>query len=63
MAKMPYKVMGGKLCVRIEDMDLFRDIIGILKSVALTDDTVLPRLAEIMSKHDAEHEYLVKEDS
>lgn len=63
MAKIPCKVKDGKLCVRIEDTDLFRDIIGLLKSVALTDDTVLPRLAEIMSKHDAEHEYLVREDS
>lgn len=62
MAKMPYDIKDGKISVRIEDTDLFHDIIGLLESVALTNDTVLPRLAEIMPKHDTRYEYSICEE-
>jgi len=62
MAKMPCNIVNGGISVRIEDTDLFRDIVELLKDAAEKDTTILPRLAKIMSKHSTEYVYSVRGD-
>lgn len=62
MATIPYKIEYGKICVSVKDTGLFQDIIELLKDAAENDETILPRLAEIMSKHSTEYDYSVESE-
>lgn len=60
IAKLPDWIKGGK--IDITGLDLFHEIIDLLKEVAEKDPSINYKLAEIMTKYNTEYEYTVKEE-
>lgn len=50
-----------EVSIKIENLDLFKDIIALLQELAEKDDSINDKMIDIMNRHSTDYEYFKKQ--